>query len=48
MKDIKISFKVHCIIKRRIVELTVKTGKTVTIKDYVEGLVSKDVKKGKD
>lgn len=46
-KNIKISFKVHCIIKARILELTVKTGKTVTIKEYIEGLVLKDTK-GKD
>ena len=44
MKDIKISFEVHCIIKERIAELTRRTGKTVTIKDYIEGLVLKDVK----
>ena len=44
MKDIKISFEVHCIIKERIAELTRKTGKTVTIKDYIEDLVLKDVK----
>lgn len=44
-KDIRISYNVHAMIKAKIVELSVRTGKTVTIKNYIDALVLKDLSK---
>jgi len=42
--DIKISRSTWELIRIRVTELTVKTGKLVTIKEYIKGLVEKDTK----
>lgn len=42
-KDIKVSKETHNLIIVRVTELTVKTGKNVTIKDYIRKLVEKDL-----
>lgn len=46
-KDIKVSKNTWNLIRVRTTELTVKTGKVVTIKDYIKRLVEKDMKEGK-
>lgn len=48
-KDIKVGKDTWNLIRVRTTELTVKTGKVVTIKDYIKNLVERDMsmKEGK-
>jgi len=46
IKDCKLDLETYNLIRIRTTELTVKTGKLVTIRDYIKSLVKKDMKEG--
>ena len=47
-RDVKVSKNTWNLIRVRVTELTVKTGKIVTIKEYIRKLVEQDLSKDEE